>query len=257
MWAELRKTYEIKEETEYFDKYKYLDRVHKEYPGWKWPGKNSGRWRPPLTHPSDELISKLEQGTKFTVSNILYQAVSGGMKYQAVEALVDNSDGRYVQSKVDKTGFIWIWHKDKQFFKEVEKKEENKEKEEPDKEWKEHLLTDEEIKSRKWIPDDYRKNWKVFAPAMKLHPIDYQEDDKYTLYGYEPHNKNKIIYEKTVTIKNDEIKEDDKESTLYFLGAPRGLKYKLEIDPAPDSDGKKREKYTVFEDKGYAEDYSF
>ncbi len=246
MWAELRKTYEIEKETEYFDKYKYLTRIHKEYPNWKWPGKNSGRWRPPLTQPPDELIPELEPGTKFTVANILYEAVSGGMKYQAVEALIDNRDGLYEQSLVDKTGFIWIWHKNEKFFKEVEKEEEEK-KEEEDTEWVRHEITDEEL-LHGFTPDP-RKKYELVFPVFdaKRDKKDIRSDKcKFILFSTD----DKKRYKQTLTI-DDNKSEDDRYVVLHFVGTPKNLKYTLEVQSDEDEEGKKVNNYYIFEDKPY------
>jgi hypothetical protein len=278
MWAELRKTYELTGKANaYFDTYKYLSRVHKKHPRWKWPGRNSGKWRPPTTQPSDEIISPLKSGTKFTVTDILYQAVSRGMKYQAVEALLDNSMGWYDQRKVDKTGFIWIWHKDEQFFKEVEKKKEKKEEEET--EWVRHDLKDEELNNG--FNPHWQKEYELVFPVFRI-SIDKQnifpltqgiesiendnrkrerinkDDAVLKLVGKENNGETRYIH--SIKLKDAVVKSNQCDQFVHvdFQGTPRGddVKYTLEIDPGSDENGNKREKYISFTDVTYTETFS-
>jgi hypothetical protein len=245
MWAELHKTYEIEKETEYFDKYKYLDRVHKTHPNWKWPGKNNGKWRPLLTQPSDELINPLKPKTKFTVTDILYQAVSRGMKYQAVEALIDNSEGDYVQSRVDKTGFIWIWHNDEKFFKEVEKK--NEETEEEETECICHDITDDELHNG--FKPGWQKKYKLTFPVfdIKVKKSDIRSDNsKFNLFSTDDNKR----YEHTQTI-DDNKSEDEKFVLLHFQCTPKNLKYSLKVQADEDKEGNKVDNYYIFENRPY------
>jgi hypothetical protein len=106
MWAEINKVYELTERVGYYNYYAFNSRT-----GYRWPGVNSGRWRPPLTKP-EEVIRRLNPGTRIKVKGILYQAVSGSRgKYQSVDAEVEG---------ISQRGFVYLYHNDDKYFKEVE-----------------------------------------------------------------------------------------------------------------------------------------
>ena len=119
-----------------------------------------------------------------------------------------------------------------------------------------HEITDDEL-IYGFTPEHGKKYelvFPVYEIIIELDEGEYDDADKYTLYGYDKDNKNNIIYKKILTIGNDAIKEEGAYPKFEFVGTPTNLLYSLEAKlakPINDEDGEIIKQYYVFENRIY------
>ena len=119
-----------------------------------------------------------------------------------------------------------------------------------------HILTDEELLEG-FKPEHGKKYelvFPVFIAEVKLEEDKCKDGDKFTLYGYDENDKENIIYKKTLTMKDDAIKEEGKYPRFKFVATPTKLLYSLECTPTNPVviNGERVDKYFIFEDEKYS-----
>lgn len=99
-------------------------------------------------------------------------------------------------------------------------------------EYEEREISAEELING-FVPDTckrYKLKFPVFA--VRLEMKDVNEDDVFILTG-NLKNENDIIFKKTLTIRDDQIK-GDQYVDLHFVGTPKNLEYTLVVEPGPE-----------------------